>query len=66
MTRKLTLKKESLAELRTDELTSVVAAAGTHGVTCTPTGITVCEACTVTTVINRPAIGTIDSPCGTR
>ena len=65
--RKLTLKKEALAELRTDELTSVVAAGGTHGVTCDPTGITVCEACAITpALIDRPAIGTIDSPCQTR
>lgn len=60
MKRTLSLKKESLSELHTDELSSVVGA-GTH-ITC-QTGLTWCDLCAI---IDRPAIGTIDSPCQTR
>lgn len=61
MTRRLSLKKESLTELGTDELTLVVGGPGTH-VTCY-TGLTYCPC---TGLINDPDIATIDSPCGTR
>ena len=60
MRKRLVLSKETLAELATDELQSVVAA-GTH--TYCETGITYCQICPI---IDRPAIGTIDSPCQTR
>lgn len=60
MTRKLTLAKETLAELSTDEMRSVVGA-GTH-VTCY-TGLTVCAPCNQ--LINDPTISSIDQPCGT-
>lgn len=59
--RRLTLAKETLTELGTDEMRLVVGA-GTH-ITC-QTGVTYCPA--VTTIVDRPAIGTIDSPCQTR
>lgn len=61
--RRLTLAKETLGELGTDELRRVVGA-GTH-VTC-ETGITYCPCNALTDIIDRPAIGTIDTPCQTR
>jgi hypothetical protein len=61
MIRTLALKRESLTELTTDELTHVVGADGTH-ITCY-TGLTYCPC---TGLINDPEIPSIDSPCGTR
>ena len=61
MARKLTLKKESLTELGSDELTRVVGGPGTH-VTC-QSGLTYCPC---TALIDDPEIATIHSPCGTR
>ena len=60
MKRTLSLKKESLSELRTDDLSSVVGAGGTH-LTCY-TGLTWCDLCQ----IDRTPIPTVDSPCQTR
>lgn len=59
MTRKLTLAKETLSDLSTEEMRSVVGA-GTH-VTC-QTGITWCPC---TGLINDPTISSVDQPCGT-
>lgn len=45
---KLVLRRETLSELRLEELQNVVGAAdGTHGVTCSPTGITLCGLCDI-------------------
>lgn len=63
MKRTLRLHKQTLAELTTDEMTSVVGADGTH-LTCY-TGITVCGLCGAL-VGDLPDVATIDSPCGTR
>ena len=57
MPRTLSLQKETLTELVTDDLRAVVAA-GTH-ITCSD-GIT--GKCFV---IDRPAIASVDSPCNT-
>ena len=61
--RRLTLAKESLGELSTDEMQLVVGA-GTH-VTC-QTGVTYCPCTALIGTIDRPAIGTVDTPCQTR
>ena len=61
MKRTLSLKKQTLTELTSDEMTSVVGADGTH--TYCATGITYCQICNT---IERTPIPTIDSPCQTR
>ena len=59
--RRLTLAKETLTELGTDELHAVVGGPGTH-VTCY-TGLTWCAPCNQ--LINDPTISSVDQPCQT-
>lgn len=58
MKRTLTLKKQTLTELTTDDLVTVVGANGTH--TYCETGITYCQICNT---IDRTPITTLDEPC---
>ena len=60
MKRTLRLHKQTLSELTTTEMTSVVGADGTH-LTCY-TGLTVCGICDVEVV----TIESINRPCPTR
>lgn len=46
LSRRLVLKKETFTELGSSELRGVVGGGeGTHGLTCSPTGLTLCEIC---------------------
>jgi hypothetical protein len=63
MKRALVLKKDTLTELRTDELAAVAGGAVTERA-CTGYSLTVCTVCTVTTVVGPlPKITTVNVAC---
>lgn len=67
MKRALVLRKDTLTELRTDELAGIAGGGTVTEFTCTGMSVTFCTVCTITTAIaDLPDIGTIDTPCGTR
>lgn len=67
MKRSLSLKKETLTELRTDELAGVAGGGTVTEFTCTGMSVTFCTVCTVTTAVSDlPDVPSVQSPCGTR
>lgn len=65
--RTLSLRKETLTELGTDELGAVAGGGTVTEFTCTGMSVTFCTVCTVTTAVSDlPEVATVHSPCGTR